>query len=156
VNSAAKKQATWRLVLAGLAYLVVAGVAVLLFWPTGGTTVTVTHVVIGGGTYTTHMLQVGRSVYQENPGPVTVILLLMFAAVTTSTLSVVYRIKKRSPKLGIAGMLVAGLAGIFCVLGALTVGPFVLPLAGLLVVLALPMTKLSAEPAPPTPESRIG
>jgi glucan phosphoethanolaminetransferase (alkaline phosphatase superfamily) len=95
------------------------------------------------------MIQPGSSVYQENPGPVTVILLLMLVAVTASTLSVLYRIVKRSPKLGVTGVVVAILVGIFCVLATLSVGPFVLPLAGLLVVLALPMSKLTEEATTP-------
>lgn len=70
-----------RLVLAGCSYLFVAGLAELLFWRHGSTTVTVTHVVTGGGTYVTQMVQPNSSIYQENPGPVTVILLLMLVAV---------------------------------------------------------------------------
>jgi len=95
------------------------------------------------------MVQPNNSVYQENPGPITVILLLMLVATTVSTLSVVYRVVKRSPKIGVAGVVVAGLVGAFCVLGIASVGLFILPLAGLLVVLALPMSKFTGDQYPP-------
>jgi hypothetical protein len=142
VTRAAKRQVALRLVLAGCAYLVVVAVGVLLFWRPGSSTVTVEHVVTGGGTYVTHMIQPGRSVYQENTGPVTVILLVLFAMATVATSSVVYRAVKRSSALGVTGMVVAVLACVFCVLAMLSVGPFALPLAALLVVLALPMNRL--------------
>jgi hypothetical protein len=134
-----------RLVFAGCSFLFVAGLAGLLFWRHGSTTVTVTHGVTGGGTYVTQMIQPNSSIYQENPGPVTVILLLMLVAVSASTQSVVYRAVKRSPKRGITGLVVASLVGAFCVLGIASVGLFILPIEGLLVVLALPMSKLARQ-----------
>jgi diphthamide biosynthesis methyltransferase len=77
VNSAAKRQVAARLLLAVCAYSVLAGLAVLSFWRHGSTTVTVTHAITGGSTYITQVVRPNNSVYQENPGPVTVILLLM-------------------------------------------------------------------------------
>jgi hypothetical protein len=145
VDRSTKKQVEVRLVLAACTFLFVAVVAELSFWRHGTTTVTYTHAITGGGTHYTHTVRPNNSVYQDNPGPVTVILLLMLAAAIVSTLSVVYRVVKHSPKIGIAGAVVAGLVGVVCVLGMASVGLFILPLAGLLVMLALPMSKLSGD-----------
>jgi hypothetical protein len=144
-NSSAKSQAAVRLLLAACAFLVVAGVAELSFWRHGTTTVTFMHAITGGGTYITHTVKPNSSVYQDNPGPVTVILLLMLTETTVSSLSLVYRVVRHSPKIGVAGAVVAGLVGAICVLGMASVGLFILPLAGLLVMLALPMSKLAGD-----------
>lgn len=148
MNSAAKRQVTVRLLLAICTFLVVAILAGLSFWRHGTTTVPVTHVITGGSTYITYLVEPNSSVYQENPGPVTVILLLLLVMAIVSTLSVVYRAVKHSPKVGVVGVVMACVVGAVCVVGVASVGIFILPLAGLLVVLALPMNKLAGDPHP--------
>ncbi|MBW4079689.1 MAG: hypothetical protein HIU84_14545 [Acidobacteria bacterium] len=145
MSSTAKRQVAIRLLLAVCTYLVVAILAGLSFWRHGSTTVPVTHAITGGSTYITYMVEPNSSVYQDNPGPVTVILLLLLVVAIISTLSVVYRAVKHSPKVGIVGMVMASVVGAFCFVGMASVGMFLLPLAGLLVVLALPMSKLAED-----------
>lgn len=65
-----------------------------------------------------------------------------------STLSVVYRAVKHSPKVGVVGMVMACVVGALCFVGMASVGMFILPLAGLLVVLALQMSKLAEDLSP--------
>ena len=145
MNSTAKRQVAIRLLLAVGTYLVVAMLAGLSFWRHGSTTVPVTHAITGGSTYITYLVEPNSSIYQDNPGPVTVILLLLLVVAIVSTLSVVYRAVKHSPKVGIVGMVMACVVGAFCFVGMASVGMFLLPLAGLLVVLALPMSKLAED-----------
>ena len=64
------------------------------------------------------------SVYQDNPGPVTVILLLLLVVAIVSTLSVVYRAVKHSPEVGVVGMVMACVVGAFCFVGMASVGMF--------------------------------
>ncbi|MGO9458419.1 MAG: hypothetical protein ACLP62_15460 [Acidimicrobiales bacterium] len=63
------------------------------------------------------------------------------------TASLVWRTIHRSPRPGVAGLAAAGGAGVVALLGALTVGPFIVPLAALLFVVALPMDRLDASAA---------
>ncbi len=145
MNNTAKRQVAIRLLLAVGTYLVVAMLAGLSFWRHGSTTVPVTHAITGGSTYITYLVEPNSSVYQDNPGPVTVILLLLLVVAIVSTLSVVYRAVKHSPEVGVVGMVMACVVGAFCFVGMASVGMFLLPLAGLLVVLALPMSKLAED-----------
>ena len=102
----------------------------------------------GTGRQTT-VIQSGTTLYQEQPGTVRAILGALAVALVIATASVVWRVARRSERLGVMGLIVAGLVGAFAVLGMLTIGMFVAPLAALLVLLALP---IAPEPRPaPTP-----
>jgi hypothetical protein len=126
VTAAGKKQVMVRLLLLGCAYLVAAGLAIALFVVHGSS-------AWGGG----------QTVYEANPGPVKMILIGSAVACAVATASVFWRVVHRSPKLGVAGLAVGALTGAVALLGMLTVGPFILPLAALLVVVALPMNTLA-------------
>jgi len=95
--------------------------------------------------HVTKVVQRGATIYQENPGPVRIILLLVAGAVLVSTASVLWRVIRHSSKIGVVGMVVGGMAAVMVVLGAFTIGPFFLPLAALLILLALPITPSSPE-----------
>ncbi len=95
--------------------------------------------------HVTRVAQPGVTVYQENPAPVRIILLLAAGAVLVSTASVLWRVIRHSSKIGVAGMVVGGMAAVMVVLGAFTIGPFFLPLAAVLILLALPITPSSPE-----------
>ena len=89
-----------------------------------------------------HVVQVTQSattLYQAQPGVVRVLLLGTAAALLVSTASVVWRLVRRSTRLGVTGMIVGGLMGAVAVLGLLTIGMFIAPLAAFLVALALPI-----------------
>ncbi len=88
-----------------------------------------------------------RSIYDENPEPVTVLLAVLGAACLVVTASLLWRCTHRSPRPGVAGLVAAGGAGVVALLGVFTVGPFILPLAALLFVVALPMDRLEASAA---------
>ena len=64
-------------------------------------------------------------------------------ACLVATASVLWRVVRRSPRIGVAGLVVGTLVAAVALLGMLTVGPFMLPLAALLVVVALPMDELA-------------
>jgi len=95
--------------------------------------------------HVTRVVQPGVTAYQENPGPVRIILLLAAGAVLLSTASVLWRVIRHSSNIGIVGMVVGGVAAMTVVLSAFTIGPFFLPLAALLILLALPITPSSPE-----------
>ncbi len=116
-----------RLVLLGCAYLVWGALALLA----------VSFRAYNGSS--------SETLYEVNPGPVRVILALLSVAVLVSTASLWWRVAHRSTKVGLAGMLVGCMVGLVAVLGMLTIGPFLLPLAALLIVLALPLAPSAGE-----------
>ena len=126
MTAAAKKQVKVRCFLLGCAYLVSVGLAVALF-TVGGSSAQ------GGG----------QTVYQADPGPVKMILSGLAVACAVATASVLWRVAHRSPRVGVAGLVAALPVGVMALLGMLTVGPFILPLAALLFVIALPMDTLA-------------
>ena len=109
-----------------------------------------------------HAARVTRStstVYQMDPGPVRIILALLGGALVVSTASVWWRVARRSTRVGAAGMTAGAIAGSIALLGMLTIGPFVLPLAALLVILALPIAPDRRPPPPahgPVPPGWVG
>ena len=88
------------------------------------------------------------TVYQMDPGPVRIILALLGGALVVSTASLLWRVARRTTRVGVTGMAAAASAGAVALLGMLTVGPFILPLAVLLTVLALPIAP-DRRPHPP-------
>jgi len=118
------------------AYLAWAGLAWAMVAVAAGTS---TAVISGTGrpTVITHSR---ATLYQSQPGTVRLILTGLAIAVLISTASVIWRIVRRSTRLGITGIVVAGLVGVAALLGVLTIGLFIVPLAAFLVVLALPIT----------------
>jgi len=91
------------------------------------------------------------TLYQSQPGVVRLILVVLAVALVVATASVVWRVMRRSERLGVTGLVVAGLVGAFALLGMLTIGPFIAPLAALMVLLALPIApepKRSSAAAP--------
>lgn len=93
----------------------------------------------------------GATVYQANPRPVEWILVGLAGALLVATASVGWRVLRRSARVGVAGMTVAVLAVVAALVGLLTVGPFIIPIAAVLMLLALPI-----PPAHPTPLAEIG
>jgi Protein of unknown function (DUF2510) len=81
----------------------------------------------------------GTTLYQAQPGTVRTILFALAMALLISTASVLWRVVHRSTRLGVTGMVAAGLVGAMALLGMLTIGMFIVPLAAFLVVLALPI-----------------
>ncbi len=100
----------------------------------------------GTGRLTT-VAQSSTTLYQEQPGMVGAILIALAIALAISTASVVWRVVRRSERLGVTGVIVAGLVGAVALLGMLTIGMFIAPLAAFLVLLALPI----APDRKPTP-----
>ncbi len=91
------------------------------------------------------------TLYQSQPGVVRLLLVVLAGALVVSTASVVWRVVRRSARLGVTGLVVAGLVGACALLGMLTVGPFIAPFAALMVLLALPIapeSKQSSDAAP--------
>lgn len=100
----------------------------------------------------TEVTQEGSTVYQANPESVTIVLGLLGVALLVATASVVWRIFRRSERVGVTGMIVAAVSGVVALLGMLTIGPFIAPLAVLLVVIALPIAPdRGRRPPPPQP-----
>lgn len=94
----------------------------------------------------------GSTVYQENPGPVEGILVGLAGALLVSTGSIAWRVARRSSRVGVAGMVVAVLAAMVALAGWLTVGLFIVPIAAVLFVVALPIPP--EHPTPPTSAGR--
>src|ERR1035437_681774 len=86
-----------------------------------------------------------ETLYEANPRPVRVILALLAVAVLVSTASLWWRVVHRSTKVGLAGMLAGCMVGVMAFLGMFTIGPFLLPFAVLLIVLALPLAQSAAD-----------
>jgi heme A synthase len=87
----------------------------------------------------TVVTQSSSTLYQNQPTTVRAILIGLAVVLVISTASVVWRVVRRSRRLGVSGMVVAALVGAVALLGILTIGLFIVPLAALLVVLALPI-----------------
>ncbi len=141
------RQVVLRFVLLVVAYLVWGALVLAAMTVDGSPSTTVTatpgHVI--------RITSPGSSLYQVDPGPVRAILSGLAVALAVSTASVIWRVLRRSTKVGVAGMIAAGLVGATAVVGMLTVGIFVLPFAALLVVLALPIAPERIAPvSPPT------
>ena len=109
-----------------------------------------TSVSSGTGRPTTE-IQSQSTLYQEQPGMARGILVAAAITLLIATASVVWRVARRSERLGVTCLIVAGLVGASAILGMMTIGMFLVPLAALLVVLALP---IAPEPrtmgAPPS------
>jgi hypothetical protein len=140
-----------RFVLLLGAYLAWGGLALILVVARENSSVN----TISSNGRLTQVNQSGTTIYQMNPGPVRIILFGLAAALVISTASVVWRVVHHSAKVGITGMIVAGIAGAACLLGILTVGLFIVPVAALLVVLALPIAPVRTSVLPP-PCARAG
>lgn len=134
-----KKQVVTRFFLLGCSYLAFGIVVDLMLWRRGYTTTSSVYSTSGGISSVTYTGQSGQSVYQVNPGPVTVILILLAGALLVSTLSLARRITRHSSKMSVPGVVAASVVGVVGVLGMMSVGPFLLPLAALLLILAIPM-----------------
>jgi hypothetical protein len=92
-------------------------------------------IVISGTGRPTTVTESSTTLYKEQPGTVRTILIALAIALVISTASVVWRVVRRSERLGVTGLIVAGLVGA------------VAPLAAFLVLLALPI----APARKPTP-----
>jgi len=139
------KQVALRFALLLGAYLAWGALALLLITTTGNSSVSGTS--IDG--HVTQVAQPATTIYQSDPRPVQAILVGLAGALLISTASVVWRVVRRSTRVGVTGMIVAGLAGVVAVLGMLTIGMFILPVAVLLVVLALPIAPERRPVLPP-------
>jgi len=138
-----KKQVVTRYFLLACSYLAFGLAVGLMFWRHGYTSTSSVYTTSGGASSVTYTGQSGQSVFQVNRGPVTVILILLAGALLVSTLSLIRRIARRSNKIGVPGVVAASVVGAIGVLGLMTVGPFILPLAALLLILAIPMDTFS-------------
>jgi len=133
-----------RFALLGCAYLAWGALALIMVSYHGGSSSSIS--VVNG--HVTRVVRRGVTVYQENPGPVRIVLLVLGGAVLVSTASISWRVVRHSQRVGVAGIIVGGVAGLVALLGMLTIGPFILPLASLLIVRALPITPSPAERSP--------
>ena len=139
------KHVALRFALLVGAYLVWGATALILSHANGSSSVI-------GSSVNGHITQITRAaptVSQEDPGPVQVILLGLAGALLIATASVVWRVVRRSKKVGVTGMIVAGLVGAVALLGMLTIGMLIVPLAALLVALALPIAPDRWRTLPP-------
>ncbi len=139
------KHVALRFALLVGAYLVWGATALILSHTNGSSS------VIGSSVngHITQITRAGPTVLQEDPGPVQVILLGLAGALLIATASVVWRVVRRSKKVGVTGMIVAGLVGAVALLGMLTIGMLIIPLAALLVALALPIAPDRWRTLPP-------
>lgn len=124
-----------------------------LVWLTVSVQAGTTTAVSSGIGRPTVVTQSTTTLYQESPGAVGLILAVLAAAVVTATASVIWRVVHHSERIGITGMVVAVLVGGMALLGMLTIGMFIVPLAVLLVLLAIPIAPertpmLLGAPAP--------
>jgi hypothetical protein len=143
-GSRRSKQVLGRIGLLLGAYLCWVALALMLVVVRTGSSSSV-HAVDG---HVTRVIQSDTTLYQVQPGTVRVLLLVTASALVISTASVVWRILRRSPRLGITAMVVGAIVGVGAVLGLLTIGPFIAPLAACLIVLALPFGPPRSNPAP--------
>ena len=91
-----------------------------------------------------------QTMYQAEPGIARAIFVALAIAILIETVSIVWRVSRRSHRFGVTGMVVAGLTGVASVLGMLTIGPFVAPFAVVCLMLALPIGSVE-PPTRPTP-----
>jgi lysylphosphatidylglycerol synthetase-like protein (DUF2156 family) len=82
----------------------------------------------------------GVTVYEANPRPVEHVLAGLAGALVVATASVAWRVARHSARVGVAGMTVAVLTTILALVGMLSIGLFVVPIAVVLLFLALPIT----------------
>jgi len=82
------------------------------------------------------------TIYQVNPVPVTVILLALLAVCVVGLFSLRYRVVRSSPKLGVTALVAAILTGLLALLGLMSVGIGILPLAVCLTIVALPLDRI--------------
>lgn len=92
----------------------------------------------------------GTSVYRTNPGPVELILAGLLGALLVGTGTLAWRVVRHSGRTGVAGVTVAALTGVMALVGMLTVGLFIVPIAVVLALLALPLPPEDRTPPPPT------
>jgi hypothetical protein len=83
----------------------------------------------------------GQTIYQANPGAVSVILLVLALAVVAGTISLGWRAQRSVAGVGAAGLAAGVVACVFAVAGIMTIGPWIVPVAVLLVLVALPLGK---------------
>ena len=93
----------------------------------------------------------GVTAYGEDPGPVRIVLLVSAGAVVVSAASLTWRAARQSSRIGVAGMAVGGAAVVAALLGAFTIGPFLLPLAAVLIIVALPIAPSRPDRPPGMP-----
>ena len=148
------RQITVRLALLAALAITEGFLAWFMFWRHGSTSVTVTSFT-GGLTHTRRLLQANQSIYEENPGPVSVILVVVVAAGLVAACSVLWRISHRVTGLGVAGTSAAVVVGALAILGMLSVGPFISPVAVLVLLLALPLDKLADSALSADPEADL-
>jgi Protein of unknown function (DUF2510) len=142
------RQVFLRFVLLLGAYLAWGGLAWMMVAVHTGSGITVSS---GTGRATT-ITPSSTTLYQVQPEIVRAILMLLAVALGISTISVVWRVVRRSERLGVVGLIVAGLVGAAALVGMLTIGMFIVPLAALLVLLALPIAP-EPKPVPTSPGS---
>jgi hypothetical protein len=92
------------------------------------------------------VISASRTLAALDPGPVRTILVGSLVCVLTATWSVAWRIARRSATLGVAGLVAGCVVGATALVAILTVGPLLVPLAAVLIVLALPMSRLGEPP----------
>jgi len=126
-----------------------------LAWAMVSVTAVSSATISSGTGRATVVTQSSSTLYQNQPTTVRSILIGLATALVISTASVVWRVTRRSTRLGVSGMVVAALVSAVALLGILTIGLFIVPLAALLVVLALPiapeakLTHLAQDAVPP-------
>jgi len=91
----------------------------------------------------TRILLPATTLYEKNPGAVQIILMVLAGALLASTVSLLWRALRRSARMGVTGMVAGSALAVVGILGLLTIGLAILPLAGLLVVVALPLSVTS-------------
>jgi|GEM_PF-1550567 len=128
----------------------------LLAW--GAVTVqTYTSTGVSSGTgHPPTVVTTGSTLEQVAPGAVRTILAGFAVALVLATGSVLWRVARRSERVGVTGLIVAGLVGVVSLLGMLTVGIFLAPFAALLTFLALPIAPTPVPTAAPTPGPLAG
>lgn len=138
--AAARRQVAVRAVAVGCAW-VLTGVLALLAVVERTATVTAVSVAGVGAAPVRHTAH--QSLYRADPGPVTVLGVGLGLACAVATASLVWRAARRSTRVGATALVAAALTGVAALLGAFTVGPFIVPVAALLVVVALPLDRQS-------------
>ena len=140
-----QRSVAFRLLLAGVAILLWGALALLtvVVRTGGGTSVTFVN-----GRYVTTALP-AHTFGSPDPTAIRILLggvaFLLFVGVS----SLIWRITRRSYRVGITGLIAAGVAGVMVLGGAFTIGLAFVPFAFLLTALALPVPLSgSSDPAP--------
>jgi hypothetical protein len=113
-------------------------------------------IVISGTGRPTTVTESSTTLYKEQPGTVRNILIALAIALVISTASVVWRVVRRSERLGVTGLIVAGLVGAVALLGAMTIGMSIAPLAAFLVLPIAPARKPTPAPVSASPPGWYG